>query len=234
MIPKIIHCCWFGGPKTELAKKCRASWERFAPDWEIREFVLSRDHPPFVTDALAAKKWAVASDWARMKALYDEGGVYLDYDVELVRPIDGLPEGEWVSGEWTAMGGVWMNPGGGIALEKGSSVARGMLERYERLDFDPKRVMMEWINESLGAAAGEKGLTVLPPEIMSPIGVDGRLRRTEKTVAIHWYAMSWASPKQKVLQWLSWHGFRWAIDWALKVKRFVAGRRSPRRAGGSL
>ena len=39
MIPKIIHYCWFGrGEKPELAKKCIASWRKFCPDFEIREW----------------------------------------------------------------------------------------------------------------------------------------------------------------------------------------------------
>lgn len=39
MIPKIIHYCWFGrGEKPELAKKCIASWKKFCPDFEIREW----------------------------------------------------------------------------------------------------------------------------------------------------------------------------------------------------
>lgn len=151
MIPRIIHCCWFGGPKTKLALKCRASWEKFAPAWEIREFVLPQEVPAFVSEALKAKKWAVVSDWARMQALYDDGGVYLDYDVELVRPFVP-PEGEWVAGEWTASGGTWMNPGSGIALEKGSLIARQMLEAYAQTAFDPRREMMPWINDRLAEA----------------------------------------------------------------------------------
>lgn len=93
MVPKIIHCCWFGGPKTKLALRCRASWEKYAPDWEIREFQLPESLPTFVVEAVRRKKWAVVSDWARMRALYDFGGVYLDYDVELVRPF-APPAGE--------------------------------------------------------------------------------------------------------------------------------------------
>lgn len=216
MIPKIIHCFWAGGPKTKLARKCRASWERFAPEWEIREFQLPSALPAFVREAVAARKWAMVSDWVRMRALHDEGGVYLDYDVELVAPIERLPAGEWVASEWKAGGGTWLNPGSGIALEKGSEIARHMLERYDRLAFDPKREMMAWINESLG---GAEGLAVLEPEVMSPIGTDGSLRRTEKTVGIHRYAMSDASAGRKLARWLSWHGLNGVVKLLLRLKK---------------
>ena len=228
MIPKIVHCCWFGGPKTKLAEKCLASWRRFAPGWEIREWneesvggglceaggVDGRD---FFEAAIAAKKWAMASDWLRMKVLHEEGGIYLDLDSELVAPIDRLPDGEWVAGEWTASGEVWMNPGGGIALEKGSAVARHMLDAYANLPFDPKREMMPWINARLGEAS----LRVLDPEVMSPIGTDGKTRTTGRTVAIHWYAMSWATKRRKFARWLSWHGLRGVVDGLLRLRRGV-------------
>lgn len=220
MVPKVIHCCWFGGTKTKLAQKCRASWERFAPDWEIREFVLPTDVPAFVADALKAGKWAVVSDWARMQALYDEGGVYLDYDVELVKPFTP-PEGEWVAGEWTASGGTWMNPGSGIALERGSAVARHMLDAYARTAYDPAREMMPWINARL-AEAGP--IAVLDPEVLSTIDFRGRRHVTEATLGIHHYALSWGGPKRKILQWLSWHGFRWLVDLGVRIKHLGRGK----------
>ena len=220
MIPKIIHCFWAEGPKTKLAEKCLASWKKFAPDWEIREWNLSNlsNLSNFYLAAVAARKWAMVSDWARMRVLKEFGGIYLDLDVELVKPIGELPDGEWVAGEWTASGEVWMNPGSGIALEKDSPIAAGMLEKYARLEFDLNREMMTWINESL---KGLEGLEVLDPEVMSPIGIDGKMNRTERTVGIHWYAMSWASPKRKIAKWLSWHGLRFVVDALLFLKRLV-------------
>ena len=212
-----------------LAKKCLASWRRFAPEWEIREWNEEKvrrkreegigwgreDGADFFEAAIKAKKWAMASDWLRMMALYEEGGMYLDFDVELVAPVDGLPDGEWVSGEYTASGDVWMNPGSGMSLKKNSAIARHMLDAYAGLCFDPKREMMPWINARLS----ETNLRTLDPVVMSPIGVDGKRMKSDRTVAVHWYAMSWASPTQKVLQWMSWHGMRCAVDAMVRLRR---------------
>ena len=228
MIPRIIHCCWFGGSRTKLVEKCLSSWRRHAPGWEIREWnedslrAAARSAgmgTGFFDAALAAGKWAMASDWARMVALYADGGIYLDLDVELVAPIERLPDGEWVSGEMTASGSAWMNPGGGMALEKGSAVARHMLRAYDNLAFDPEREMMPWINARLS----ETVLTTLDPEVMSPVGVDGRMRMTERTVAVHRYAMSWAPMSLKFARWLSWHGMRWLVDGLLDFRRTFSG-----------
>ena len=224
MIPRKIHCCWFGGPKTRLAETCLASWKKHAPECEVREW--GEDDlraaaktlgfsTAFFDAAIAAGKWAMASDWARMVALYAEGGVYLDLDVELVAPIDRLPDGEWVSSEMTANGSSWMNPGSGIALEKGSAVARHMLDAYDSLAFDPNRAMMPWINDRLA----ETSVKTLASEVMSPVGIDGKLMLTDRTVGIHHYAMSWAPASLKVARWLSWHGMRWLVDAILSLKR---------------
>ena len=39
-------------------------------------------------EALANKKWAFISDVARLHALYYEGGIYFDTDLELLKPLD--------------------------------------------------------------------------------------------------------------------------------------------------
>ena len=225
-VPKIIHCCWFGGTKTPLAERCRASWARFAPDWEVHEKGLSslamwEPLPVFVQSALAAKKWAMVSDWARMKSLYEEGGVYFDFDVEFIRPLV-VPEGEWGSSEWSACGDVWLNPGSGIALTKGSPIAKAMLDYYETATFDGKTTVGAILTDLLK----EKGLSLrmLKPEIFSPIDICGRLHKTDETIAIHHYALSWGGPFRKVMQWMSWHHLRWVIVAALKVRNAILRR----------
>ena len=70
-------------------------------------------------------------------------------------------------------------------------------------------------------------MRVLDPEVMSPIGMDGKPRTTERTVAVHWYAMSWATKSRKFARWLSWHGMRGVVDGLLRLKSgvlFAAGR----------
>ena len=96
MIPKIIHYCWFGGnPLPELAVKCIESWKKYCPDYEIKRWDESNfdlNCCDYVKEAYRAKKWAFVSDYARFKVLYDEGGLYFDTDVELIKPIDDIIE----------------------------------------------------------------------------------------------------------------------------------------------
>lgn len=90
MIPKIIHYCWFGGnPKPEVIEKCMATWKRYCPEWEIKEWNESNydiTAHPYTKEAYEAKKWAFVSDVARLEIVSTHGGIYLDTDVEILSP----------------------------------------------------------------------------------------------------------------------------------------------------
>ena len=93
-VPKVIHYCWFGGnPLPELAKKCIASWKKFLPDYEIKEW---NEHNfdvnmiAYTREAYRLKKYAHVSDYARFWILYNYGGIYFDTDVEVIRPLDDI------------------------------------------------------------------------------------------------------------------------------------------------
>ena len=95
MIPKIIHYCWFGrNPKPKLAEKCIKSWKKYCPEYEIIEW--NEDNydlssaPLYVRQAYEAKRWAFVTDYIRLQVIYENGGIYLDTDVELRKSLDPL------------------------------------------------------------------------------------------------------------------------------------------------
>lgn len=93
MIPKIIHYCWFGGnPKNQLINKCIESWKKHCPDYEIVEWNENnyKTDNVYFNQALKAKKWPFAADYARLDIILQHGGIYLDTDVELLKPLLGL------------------------------------------------------------------------------------------------------------------------------------------------
>ena len=91
-IPRIIHYCWFGnGEKSEIIQKCINSWRRFAPDFEIMVWDESNcdiQANRYVAEAYEKKQYAFVSDYFRLKALYDHGGVSMDTDMELYQPLE--------------------------------------------------------------------------------------------------------------------------------------------------
>ena len=93
MIPKKIHYFWFSGdPFPENIKRCMASWQNHLPDYEIVKWDLTNTpiECEFAKKALAEKKWAFLSDYARLRILHEYGGIYLDTDVLVLKSFDDL------------------------------------------------------------------------------------------------------------------------------------------------
>jgi mannosyltransferase OCH1-like enzyme len=93
MIPKIIHYCWFGNNEySTLSEKCISSWKQLLTDyefikWDENNTILDNEYVKF---AFTNKKWAYVSDYVRLKALYDYGGIYLDTDMLVLKSFDDL------------------------------------------------------------------------------------------------------------------------------------------------
>ena len=102
MIPKIIHYCWFGNnPKPEIVTQCIASWKQFCPDykiieWNEKSFNLTKN--AFYKNALRKKKYAFVSDYVRAIVLDKFGGIYLDTDMLIIKPIDALLKHKFFTG----------------------------------------------------------------------------------------------------------------------------------------
>lgn len=90
MIPKKIHYCWFGGrPLTEEVKTYIETWKLNLPDYEIKQWDETNfdvDSYLYTRQAYFAKRFAFVSDVARLVALVNEGGIYLDTDIIIKRP----------------------------------------------------------------------------------------------------------------------------------------------------
>ena len=138
MIPKTIHYCWFGGgEKSKLLKKCIRSWMKICPDYQVVEwnegnFDLSAT-PEYIRAAYEAKKWAFVSDYARLKIVYENGGIYMDTDVELLKPLDALLDYAGYFGFETA---ETVNTGLGFAAQKGLPMLQEMMQQYDNRVFN--------------------------------------------------------------------------------------------------
>lgn len=212
MIPKIIHYCWFGGNElTEDAKKCIASWRKFCPDYEIREWnEKNYDYRclPFSEQAYEAKKYAFVSDVARLVVLYNEGGIYLDTDVELTKSLDDLLDNKAYIG---FENNEYVNSGQGTGSEAGQPFLQEQLEVYRQMNFINEigflstkscPIIATQVLEKKGLIKnGEQQtvdeVTIYPADYFNPYDdATGRLNITEHTHSIHWYAKSW-SPRSK-------------------------------------
>lgn len=94
-IPKIIHYCWFGDSKmSRMQKYCIDSWKLNLPDYKIVLWNESNSNfdCEFVRQAYNQKRWAYVSDYIRLKALDEIGGIYLDTDMLILRPLSEFLE----------------------------------------------------------------------------------------------------------------------------------------------
>ncbi|MDT0556033.1 glycosyltransferase family 32 protein [Patiriisocius hiemis] len=94
MIPKIIHYCWFGGAsKSNIAQQCIASWKKYCPDYKFIEWNENNTKDfqnKFYKDAYRKREFAFVADCVRVQVLHVHGGIYLDLDMLLLKPIDAL------------------------------------------------------------------------------------------------------------------------------------------------
>ena len=218
MIPKIIHYCWFGrNPQPELAKKCLASWKKFCPDYEIRQW--NEDNydisqaPLYVRQAYEMKKWAFVTDYVRLQVVYENGGIYLDTDVEILRNLDSLlPYRAYFGFE----GEDTVNTGLGFGAEKGTPILKEIMETYQQIPFlkadgtcdtlpCPQRNTEVFLRSGLKPDGSFQTLPgdvcILPQEYLSPLDVAANLmHKTKNTLSVHWCAGSWYSQEDRRLR----------------------------------
>ena len=195
-----------------LAKKCIKSWQKYCPGYEIicwneENFDINRNR--YVKEAYEAKKWAFVSDYVRLWAVYKYGGIYLDTDVELIKPVEPLLEyGGYMGFDEKGI----VATGLGFAAEAGSALIGEMLKDYETIpfilpggeyDMTPCPDRNTAALKRLGMDTENKnqifmGIKFLPREYLCPSDYyTGKTKITENTYSIHHYCASWTSPVTK-------------------------------------
>lgn len=227
MIPKIIHYCWFGGKELpNLAKQCIASWRKYCPDYKIVEWNENNfdlDQCRYVKEAYKEKKWAFVSDYARFWILFNYGGVYIDTDVEIIKPIDDLVQRGAYMGCEPALVGMnseeslknlkyLVNPGIGIAAPAQHPFLKRILDIYATRSFykSSGELDLYTVVQTTTAALVKCGyqdsntiqnvadMTIYPTDYFCPKNYyTGALQITPNTYSIHHYTASWQNVQEK-------------------------------------
>lgn len=212
-IPKVIHYCWFGnGKMPAIAEKCIKSWKKYCPQYEIvchneENFDVSVNR--YAKEAYDAGKWAFVSDYVRLKVLYDKGGIYLDTDVELIKPLDDLiSEHGYMGFDDNGL----VSTGLGFACEKGNELVGKLLADYDDISFfrpdgscdiTPCPDRNSATMKQLGMEFHTKdqifmGIRMLPEDYLCPVKYyTGKKVITKNTYSIHHFCASWLSSKSK-------------------------------------
>lgn len=206
-IPRILHYCWFGrGEKSRKIEKCMISWQKHLGDFHIMEwnednFDLTSNR--YVKEAYEASKYAFVSDYVRLYALYHHGGIYLDTDVEVIKPLDSFLHHEAFSGfeDQTYL------QSGTMGAAKGHPWMKDLLENYASRSFllsggtydltTNTAVITELCGKHGLVLNGEyqvleNGVTFYPRTFFSPYDyINGGTYITDDSHTIHHFAKSW-------------------------------------------
>ena len=213
MIPRIIHYCWFGrGPMPELALKCIDSWHKFMPEYQYKlwnEDNFDIESVPYVKEAYKSRKFAFVTDYVRLYALFTEGGIYMDTDVEVLKPYDDLLS---LPGFTGYEGSKFMPPvTGTMASEPGNAWVKEQLEAYGSLHFIKPDGTLDTTTNTVriseimkkggfiqnGKKQVYKDMHIFPVDYFCPRQTTGEYLLTENTYCDHHFMGSWAGGKRK-------------------------------------
>lgn len=220
MIPKIIHYCWFGrGKMPELALKCIASWHKYLPEYEYKlwnEDTFDINSVPYVKEAYETRKFAFVTDYIRLWALNKFGGVYMDTDVEILRPLDEfmkLPAftGYEASSSMAPVTGLMASAANGVWVKE--QLAYYDDKHFRRadgtLDLTTNTITISRIMTENGFVIDGKygvykdDMHVFPVDYFCPLTSTRVLKLTSNTACIHHFAGSWVERTrwQKFTNW---------------------------------
>ncbi len=213
LIPKKLHYMWLGrNPLPNNLKKCIESWKRYCPDYEIIEwnednYDISKH--PYMEQAYKAGAYGFVPDYARIDILYNEGGFYLDTDVEIKRSIDNLRYQKAFCGveKWQII-----NFGGLSGSIKGNPMLKEFLDERDKIYFLNEdgtqnkntcglydtRVALEHGYKINGESQIIGDINIYASDYFQPYDyMSGIINETENTYSVHWFNGGWLDDKMK-------------------------------------
>lgn len=212
-IPKIIHYCWFGpNPLPEIFKKCYESWNKYCPDYQIKfwnEENFRFEDIEYLKKTYSLGAYAHFVDYSRLKIIHDYGGIYLDVDVELIKPLDSLLQYQMYLGYEDDN---HINTGLGFGAEKSHIILKELMATYEK---ESNFIDRDYVFENcptkdsrtllgLGFKLDNKleilnNITLLPTNYLCPVGyMDIKKTYNTDTISVHHFASSWFNRQQNI------------------------------------
>lgn len=217
MIPRLIHYCWFGKSEIpKLALKCIDSWKKYFPGWEIR--LWNEENSPMEVDYMRTahqnKNWSNMTNFMRLHVLKTFGGIYLDTDIEVIKPFDFLHSYSCFVGFENSKSGDKMSVNNAVI---------GSVKNHDFVDLSYNRLLSEFDGNESSNFSGpgltttllkEKGLInnceqdidgvhVFSREKFHPFDWDDVFTYNSikpGTYAIHYWNLSWIGSKTELVK----------------------------------
>ena len=223
-IPEIVHYCWFGNnEKPKSVSKYIQGWKEKLPDYKITEWNESNfdiECCNYVSQAYKAKKFAFVADYARLKALYEHGGIYLDTDVEVVKSFNGLIEDNSADLILGFEEKNWVCTSTIIAKKENpfikqfldSYLNKQFISNNGKIDTTTNVNIMTNLLMDIGLIQENKAqkikfknstISVLEQQYFSPMDYINRIdNRTKKTIVVHHYDITWGKKEEFIIRFL--------------------------------
>ena len=213
MIPKHIHYVWVGGPLPAEQQAFVESWRANNPGYAFT--LWNESNIDFsikaIREAYTQRKWAKVADMARLHAVLKHGGIYLDTDFQLYRPLDSLLSHQCFFGfqtkepsaDWVAKRPLGPDTGHLLSAQAFAAILNirplpGALERPTT--FGPKLVTKLLVQHGLRAYSPGgtmvQDVYLCPTEIFYPYAFGEDFHDsciTQETLAVHHWSKSWES-----------------------------------------
>lgn len=196
MIPKVIHYVWLGkNDKPNFVNACIVSWKEKMPDYKIIEWNEDnidiekiRKENKFFNECYKRKMYAYMADYIRLKVLYENGGIYFDTDIQVLKRFDDLLENKMVIGKEDKE----LISAGVIGVEQNNEMIKKALDFYNSEIwncpiFTIPSILTLFIKE-------EDNVKIFPEEYFYPFSYKEKFSInciTENTYTIHWWGASW-------------------------------------------
>ncbi len=206
MIPKIIHFCWFGQqPYPSIVQDCIQSWSRILPYYEIIKWDENNSvlDCSFAQDAYQAKNWAFVSDYIRLKALYDHGGIYLDTDMMMIRPLDKL-----------------LNNDCFLGFENENTVSAGVIGAISKHYFTK-----ECMNYYVKCTYDEFNLLTIP-QVLTKVFANSNRNKVQIYPVEYFYSLPYYEPPECYIDYVNENTYAvhlWSYSWANEFSLFWKG-----------
>lgn len=217
VIPRVIHYCWFGGSEIpEELQFYMESWKKYCPDykivcWSENNYDVTQNQ--YIYEAYKNKKWAFVSDYVRIDVVNKFGGIYLDTDVEILKPLDELLHFRGFIGFENA--GL-VATGLGFGSSGKSEILEEILSCYQKreflnsdgeMDLTPCPIIETQVLEKFGLKKNNcmqeigSGFMVFPTTFFGGINLGTRqMEKEEYSYSVHHYAGTWMQEKDEVLK----------------------------------
>jgi Glycosyltransferase sugar-binding region containing DXD motif len=215
MIPRLFHYIWVGpNPLPERMRRFIEANAALHPDfehkiWREADVDLSA---PFVQRAYNAGRWAFVSDYLRFQILAQHGGIYLDSDMELLRPIHPMLASAGFAGLNRDHTSIYC---GIIGAVPHLPLFNRILSAYDALNTEEYPTSPDLFTRCY-LACSVPGFHIYPADVFYPVK-EGEVAdpvRLARAYATHHWAESWRRfvPVRRLLRRIGlmrlYHGFR--------------------------